>query len=860
MTRRESSRETIVERPRIHLRILGPLDLCDEQGSSVDAVLAQPRRLALLAFLTVASRNGFVRRDQALAMFWPEHDAEHARAALNRAIYYLRQALGDDAVVSRGLDELAVPADQIWCDAVALQGALVAGRYDEAVDLYRGELLEGFFASDAAGFERWVDDERRRLASDVSRAAWSLADDADRVGRHAVAARWCQWAVDRSPLDEVGVQRLITALDRSGDRAGAVIAYDRFAHRLATDLELRPSPETRALIDAVRGRETSTVPANPTSGTGRGETTDPRGHPDNEDVRSRVPLSLPQREPSRRRRMPLAIGITAVLAASTMVALATRHPTPLDQHRVAVMMLRTSPASSVSDAFGQRIAQATRDAIVRTGLLGVVLMSSPRADSRVDELDISNVARQAGAGLLVIVSVHGTGDSASADVRLVESSGNRMRWAIPNAVSTTARGPLPVDTVAQRVAGGLAALTDPRFGPWISIAAAMPPTFAAFQEFDHATDLKLRNRPRESLAHYEAAAALDPLFTWSILEAAVAHMSAGDRPGADSIVDLVNARRDELTPVERHWLEWMLAVRDEDWVSSYAALERAAQLIPDRFLYLLAENARWLNRPRRSVELLNQLGPNGAAGRGFGYWYLMADSYHQLREHERELAVALRARRRYPERPSAVVVEARARAALGDVAGSLGLVDTILALPRDGRDSPGTLMLLTAEELRAHGHSAAGAELVDRAIQWLATRPAGEAESLDTKRLFARAAYDAGRWSLADSLFRELARDDRDGVADHRAMLGAIAAHRGDTTEARRWLGVLQQLAHSVNRPREDAIFGQARIMAVLGNVAESVRLLREALGGQGQDLHADADFAGLAADSAFQRFVRPKG
>src|SRR5262245_44915970 len=487
MTRRESSRETVVERPRIHLRILGPLDVCDEQGRSVDAVLAQPRRLALLAFLTVASRNGFVRRDQALAMFWPERDAEHARAALNRAIYYLRQALGDDAVVSRGLDELAVPADQLWCDAVAVQSALVAARYDDAVGLYRGELLEGFFASGAAGFERWVEDERRRLASDVSRAAWSLADDAERVGHHAVAARWCQWAVDRSPLDEVGVQRLITALDRSGDRAGAVIAYDRLAHRLATDLELRPSPETRALIDAVRTRESSTVPAHLTSGTGRGETTDPGGSRGDEDVRARVSLSLPQRELSRRRRTPLAIGITGVLAASTMVVLATRHPTPLDQHRVAVMMLRTSPASSVSDAFGQRVAQAIRDAIVRTGLLGVVLSSS-RADSQVYELDISNGARQAGAGLLVIVSVHGSGDSASADVRLVESSGNRMRWAIPNAVSTAARGPQPVDTVAQRVAGGLAALTDPRFGPWISIAAAMPPTFAAFQEFDRATD------------------------------------------------------------------------------------------------------------------------------------------------------------------------------------------------------------------------------------------------------------------------------------------------------------------------------------------------------------------------------------
>jgi tetratricopeptide (TPR) repeat protein len=247
-------------------------------------------------------------------------------------------------------------------------------------------------------------------------------------------------------------------------------------------------------------------------------------------------------------------------------------------------------------------------------------------------------------------------------------------------------------------------------------------------------------------------------------------------------------------------------------------------------------------------------------GAGFGYWYLLADSYHQLGEHVRELDVARRARRRHPNRPTAVIVEARARAALGDVAGAVALVDTILALPRDGRDTPGTLMLQTAEELRAHGHAAAAAELIDRAIDWFGSLPAAESASLDTRRQFAKAVYDAGRWSRADSLFRQLLKDDRDGVADHRAMLGAIAAHRGDAAEARRCVSVLQELAHSVNRPREDAIFGQARILAVLGDAAQSLRLLREALGGQGQDLHTEADFAGLAADSAFRSFVHPKG
>jgi hypothetical protein len=54
-------------------------------------------------------------------------------------------------------------------------------------------------------------------------------------------------------------------------------------------------------------------------------------------------------------------------------------------------------------------------------------------------------------------------------------------------------------------------------------------------------------------------------------------------------------------------------------------------------------------------------------------------------------------------------------------------------------------------------------------------------------------------------------------------------------------------------------MFGQARIMAVLGNPQESLRLLREALGGQGQDLHTEADFAAMASDPAFRLFVKPR-
>ena len=42
-------------------------------------------------------------------------------------------------IISRGADELAVNRDLLWCDAVAFEDALAAGRPTEALELYRGD-------------------------------------------------------------------------------------------------------------------------------------------------------------------------------------------------------------------------------------------------------------------------------------------------------------------------------------------------------------------------------------------------------------------------------------------------------------------------------------------------------------------------------------------------------------------------------------------------------------------------------------------------------------------------------------------------------------------------------------------------
>ena len=75
----------------IELHTLGALDLRAVDGQEVRAVLQQPKRLALLAYLAADAPRRFHRRDSLLALFWPDLDQGHARAALRRALHFLAE-------------------------------------------------------------------------------------------------------------------------------------------------------------------------------------------------------------------------------------------------------------------------------------------------------------------------------------------------------------------------------------------------------------------------------------------------------------------------------------------------------------------------------------------------------------------------------------------------------------------------------------------------------------------------------------------------------------------------------------------------------------------------------------------------
>lgn len=247
---RERALEPTAESPTCRLLLLGGTELSG--AAKGEALLAQPKRLALLAYLAAARPRGYHRRDRLVTMFWPEHDQEHARAALRKAVHAIRSALGDGVVLSRGDEELGVDRDRLWCDAAAFDAAMDDDRLARALELFRGDLLDGFFA-DAPGFERWVETERERYRERAIEAAWALTQRYERDEQMTQAARWARKVAKLATFDERVLRRVIELLDRAGDRAGAVRAYDDFARRLHAEYGVEPAAETRALIKRVRG-------------------------------------------------------------------------------------------------------------------------------------------------------------------------------------------------------------------------------------------------------------------------------------------------------------------------------------------------------------------------------------------------------------------------------------------------------------------------------------------------------------------------------------------------------------------------------------------------------------------------------
>src|SRR5687768_1005395 len=454
----------------IEFRALGTLELKDSDGRELRAILTRAKRLALLSYLAFARPRGFHRRDTLVALLWPELDHDHARGALRQALYYLRDALGRDVVAARGDEEIGLDGERISCDAVSFEDLADQGACEEALRLYRGDLLPGFHLAEASDFEQWLDGERERLRRKAAATAWRLAAEEEKKGNAIGAAAIARRAVEWLPYEETGIRSLIELLDRIGDRSAAMRVYEEFSRRVARDLELDVWAETRALVDAVRN-----APA--TAGTPilkrHGREADPQ------------PVAPGHIPPNARARRTIFGGIAtlSVVALGAAWWLSTTRPALPPDDRVAVLPFEALTPDSGQDPLGRIAADWISQQLASTGVIKVIpsldVVQAVQADDdgerrQMEERQGSrNLALAIGAGTLVRGSYYRRGYTLTFQAELFDLKSGTIEGGL-TPVTGLAGGPREaVARLAQQVTGLVAAKLDLMLSP----SSLPPPTF-----------------------------------------------------------------------------------------------------------------------------------------------------------------------------------------------------------------------------------------------------------------------------------------------------------------------------------------------------------------------------------------------
>ena len=591
-----------------------------------------------------------------------------------------------------------------------------------------------------------------------------------------------------------------------------------------------------------------------------------------------------------RRGRRIVLGTGTLAAAAAAVILAVRRPAAgLNDRRVVVAVIENHTGDPAFDNLGHMAADWVTQGLAQTGLVEVVpsmsVMTASRASGghgpgHLDAAGLRALGRETGAGTVVWGAYYRQGDSVRFQVQISAAKDGTVLRALDPVAGPLGQPLSAVEALRQRVMAALATLFDSRLNRWAT-TASQPPNFQAYQEFIAGLDRFVQFDMRGAIAHFERASAVDTAFRLPLIFAANAHMNVGEFAAADAIGHALERHSGRLAPLDRAYLAWVLATCRGDRAEALRASRAMASLAPaSETLYLVAEDARALNRPREAVDALVALGPDRGFTRGWWvYWDELTTALHLLGDHRAELKQALEGARRFPDNPQVLMTQVRALAALGRADEVMQRLAASVNLPAMQGWTPADGMVVAALELRAHGHAAAGDAALAQARDWLAGRSAAEAASEEHRLRVALVSYIAGRLADAQRQFQLLAAPDRLGRSDSLGAAGA-AAVTGDGWDQLDYVGYLGVIAARQGN-REPALrvdrtladlkrpysFGRhtvwrARIHALLGERDVAVGLLREAIA-QGYPhahaLHTDLAFDSLRNYPPFVELLKPK-
>ncbi len=237
--------------------------------------ISTPRIQSLIAYLAFHSDTPLLR-SQLAYMFWPDSTEAQAHTNLRKAIHEMRQLLSggdgflhvDSTTIQVDCRDLRIDVHEFLKHLDAAAQARRLGQPDaeqaaleQAVDLYRGDLLPGCY-------DDWAVSERERLRGLFVQAAGRLAALLENRHFYRDAVRVAELLLDCDRWHEETYRQLMRLYALVGDRAAALHAYHNCATILQRELNAEPSPETqqayaRLMQSEVGSQPGGTAPFNP---------------------------------------------------------------------------------------------------------------------------------------------------------------------------------------------------------------------------------------------------------------------------------------------------------------------------------------------------------------------------------------------------------------------------------------------------------------------------------------------------------------------------------------------------------------------------------------------------------------------
>jgi DNA-binding SARP family transcriptional activator len=234
-------------------------------GRRVEDALPGAKGRLLFAYL-VLNRNRRMSRDELLTAVYGEEASPDQHPSLSVLLSKLRGVIGQELLAGRSEIELVLPRDA-FVDIEAAREALHRAESHVAV----GEWAESWGPAGVAyhvarrplfqGEDRpWLDEWRRRLEDIHLRGLECFAQARLGLGGPTLpqAEDAARRLIELAPYRESSHRILIEALERRGNVAEALLAYDRLRVLLRDELGVAPSPALQRVHRRLLGERTRT--------------------------------------------------------------------------------------------------------------------------------------------------------------------------------------------------------------------------------------------------------------------------------------------------------------------------------------------------------------------------------------------------------------------------------------------------------------------------------------------------------------------------------------------------------------------------------------------------------------------------